>query len=209
MNGRNRIKQLFSFEAKLWSQGLKHVAGVDEAGRGPLAGPVVAAAVIFPRGIYIPGIDDSKKLSPGKREYLFPIIQKKAIAFAVGIVDEKEIDAINILQATFKAMYLAISKLSVEPQHILVDGRANPYLNHTQTAIIGGDALSFSIAAASILAKVTRDRIMINLDQTYPSYGFAQHKGYPTKQHIAAIEQHGLCPIHRKSFKVKTIVNMS
>ena len=135
----------------------------------------------------------------------YQIIQKKATALGIGMVDEKEIDKINILQATFKAMRNAISDLPLAPQHILVDGKQNPYFSHTQTAIVGGDSLSFSIAAASIIAKVTRDRIMIEYDKIYPQYGFARHKGYPTKQHLEAIRQHGLCSIHRKSLKVKAL----
>ena len=204
-NEQLRIKKLLSFEARLWAQKLKYIAGVDEAGRGPLAGPVVAAAVIFPKDIFISGINDSKKLSPPEREYLFTVIKNKAVAIGIGMVNEKEIDEINILQATFKAMHLAITNLSIKPQHILVDGKENPLFSLPQTAIINGDNLSFSIAAASIIAKVTRDRIMIEYDKIYPQYNFVQHKGYPTPQHIDAIKQHGLCPIHRKSYKVKAL----
>lgn len=204
-NEQLRIKDLLSFEERLWSRRKNYIAGVDEAGRGPLAGPVVAAAVIFPKGIFISGINDSKKLSPNEREYLFQIIQSKATAIGIGIVDEKVIDEINILQSTFKAMQLAVSDLIIKPQHILVDGRANPLFTQKQTAIIGGDRLCFSIAAASIVAKVIRDRIMIKYDKIYPQYGFRRHKGYPTLQHINAIKRYGFCPIHRKSFKIKSM----
>jgi len=200
-----RIQTLLTYEKSLWSQGLRYIAGVDEAGRGPIAGPVVAAAVIFPKGIFIPGIDDSKKLTPKTRENLFQVIQSNAIHFGVGVVREKIIDEINILQATYKAMLIAVSRLSDGAQHVLVDGRKNPFFTITQTAIVGGDRLCFSIAAASILAKVFRDRIMIAYDKIYPCYGFAQHKGYPTARHIHAIKTYGLCPIHRKSFKVKAL----
>jgi len=198
-----RIREMLCYEQKLWDRGVEFVAGVDEAGRGPLAGPVVAAAVIFPQNIFIAGINDSKKLSSIRREELFHVIQKKALSFAVGIVDEKEIDRINILRATFKAMRMAIGGLSVHPDHLLIDGRPLPEKIYPQTAIIKGDQKSFSIAAASILAKVVRDQIMIKYDKDYPQYGFARHKGYGTKQHVKAIREYGPCEIHRKSFKIK------
>ena len=207
-NEQRRIKELLSYEKKLWSQGLNYIAGVDEAGRGPLAGPVVAAAVIFRKEIFIPGINDSKKVSPRQREYLFQIIHSKAIAVGIGIVSEKKIDELNILQAAYKAMQLAIGDLATKPQHILVDGRKNPGFLLPQTAIIKGDSKSFTIAAASIIAKVTRDKIMIKYEKTYPQYGFAKHKGYPTRQHILALKQYGLCPIHRRTFKVKALTEL-
>jgi ribonuclease HII len=200
-----RIHNLLSLEKTLWSQNIKYVAGVDEAGRGPIAGPVVAAAVIFPQNIYIPGIDDSKKLSFKTREALYKTITTNAISYKLGVIREKIIDDINILQATYKAMQIAITRLPVKTQHILVDGRENPYFTTNQTAIVGGDRQCFSIAAASILAKVIRDRIMISYNKIYPQYDFAQHKGYPTAQHIEAIKQHGFCPLHRKSFHVKEL----
>jgi ribonuclease HII len=199
----NRILALLSYERPIWMSGLQYIAGVDEAGRGPLAGPVVAAAVIFEPGVIIPGVDDSKKLSPSQREELFPLISARSQAIGIGIMDEQVIDQINILQATYRAMKEAISNLRVSPQHVLVDGRRIPNLSLPQTAIVGGDAKSYSIAAASIIAKVTRDRLMVAYDQQFPQYGFAQHKGYPTRKHIQAIIRHGYCPIHRTSFKIK------
>ncbi len=200
---KNRIHQMLQYERELWDSGIQYVAGIDEAGRGPLAGPVVAAAVIFPPNVFISGINDSKKLSPKKRETLYPMIQDKAIVFSTGLVDEKEIDRINILQASYRAMRMAIGRLHIQPQHLLIDGRPLPEKFYPQTAIEGGDRKSFTIAAASIIAKVTRDRLMIAYDQQYPQYGFARHKGYGTQAHVEAIRQHGLCEIHRKTFHIK------
>lgn len=190
-------------ETRLWKQGLIHIAGLDEAGRGPLAGPVVAAAVVFPPHTYIEGVNDSKKLSPKKRDELALKISKTAICVNTGIVHEREIDQINILQATYQAMRQAIKRLKVQPQHLLVDGYAIPNMQIAQTAIPQGDSQVFSIAAASIIAKVTRDQMMYEYDAMFPEYGFAKHKGYPTRQHVEAIAQFGPCPIHRESFKVK------
>lgn len=195
---------LLSYEHELWKSGKKLIAGIDEAGRGPLAGPVVAAAVLFAQNIFIPGVNDSKKLSPSRREMFYDLIQEKAVAIGVGICNEKVIDRINILQATFLAMKEAIAALSVQPDHVLVDGVSISNFNFSQTAIPGGDSKSFSIAAASIIAKVTRDRLMVEYDRQFPQYSFAQHKGYPTKQHIQAIIKHGFCAIHRMSFKIKS-----
>jgi len=190
-------------ESKLWEQGLFHLAGIDEAGRGPLAGPVVAAAVVFYPDSYIEGVNDSKKLSPKKREALASIISEEAVSVSTGIVNEREIDRINILQATYQAMRQAVAGLSVQPEHILVDGHAIPNMQIRQTAILGGDRQVFSIAAASIIAKVTRDQIMCRYDEKFPEYGFAKHKGYPTRQHVEALSKFGSCPIHRESFKIK------
>jgi ribonuclease HII len=198
-----RILKLLSFEQKLWNAGKKIVAGIDEAGRGPLAGPVIAAAVVFPENIFIPGVNDSKKLSPSKRAMLFESIHEQAVAIGVGVCDELVIDEINILQATYRAMKQAIANLAIQPEHVLVDGRLIPDLNLPQTAIIRGDAKCFSIAAASIIAKVTRDRMMLEYDRQFPQYGFGQHKGYPTRKHIKAIIEHGFCAIHRTTFKIK------
>lgn len=181
-------------------KGVTHVAGVDEAGRGPLAGPVVAAAVILPDGIAIPGVDDSKKLTAAKRDELFDLIMHTALATGTGIVDHHEIDRCNILQATYTAMHHAIGALAIVPGHILIDGNRFNGTGIPYTTIIGGDGLSQSIAAASIIAKVTRDRILCDFDRTYPAYGFARHKGYGTAAHRAAIVQHGPCPIHRLTF---------
>jgi ribonuclease HII len=188
------------YEQDLWQSGALRVAGVDEAGRGPLAGPVVAAAVIFPVRCVLAGVDDSKKLSPGRREELYAEIQTRALGIGVGIVDNEEIDRINILQATFKAMRVALDSLAVPPDHVLVDGNRFAAGALPFTTIVHGDALCQAIAAASIIAKVTRDRIMCEQDALYPAYGFARHKGYGTAEHRAAIAQHGLCIIHRRSF---------
>jgi len=203
-NIESTILKKLEWENKLWKKGNKFVAGIDEAGRGPLAGPVVAAAVIFPKKIKPFDLNDSKKLTPGQRDNLYDIIQDKALAVGVGYCNEKIIDEINILQATYRAMREAISSLQNIPEYILVDGREIPDLNIPQTAIIKGDSKCFSIAAASIIAKVTRDRLMIQFDEKFPHYQFAQHKGYPTKKHIAAIQKYGKCSIHRKTFRVKT-----
>ncbi|MDZ7265481.1 MAG: ribonuclease HII [candidate division KSB1 bacterium] len=205
-----RTKHKFSsptlhYEQNLWAAGVQQIAGVDEAGRGPLAGPVVAAAVIFAPGVYIVGVNDSKKLSPDQREVFFQRITARALAIGVGIVGEKMIDRINILQATYRAMRQAIAQLNPQPEHVLVDGRPIPDLNLPQMAIVGGDGKCFSIAAASIIAKVTRDRLMLEYDRLFPQYGFAQHKGYPTKKHIQAIIKYGYCPIHRTTFNIKNL----
>lgn len=187
-------------EEAIWQRGIRHVAGVDEAGRGPLAGPVVAAAVIFPPGLLIAGVDDSKKLSPGRREEIFGIIQAHAVTIGVGIVGHAEIDEINILQATFKAMHGALASLTVPPEHVLVDGNRFAGSGVPFTAIVDGDACCHAIAAASIIAKVTRDRLMCEYDLRYPGYGFARHKGYGTAAHREALARLGACPIHRRSF---------
>ncbi len=200
---RARLDRLFEYERALWERGVINVAGVDEVGRGPLAGPVVAAAVVFPRDVYIAGIDDSKKLSAKKRALLFGEIYREAIAIGIGIVHNTEIDRINILQATRYAVRKALGRLPVRPQHLLIDGRGLPDAIIPETAIVEGDRKSFSIAAASIFAKVIRDRLMIAYDGIFPEYEFARHKGYGTRAHIAAIGKYGLCPIHRRSFKVK------
>lgn len=193
---------MLNYEQKYWSAGIDFIAGVDEAGRGPLAGPVVAAAVIFPKNVTIEGVNDSKKLSEKKRGSLFHIIREQALAIGIGVVDHEIIDRINILQASFLAMNRAIAELSVTPQQLLVDGNFFQHETFSVENIVKGDALSHSIAAASILAKVTRDAMMMKLDEQFPEYGFAQHKGYGTKAHIEAIRTYGYSPIHRKSFHV-------
>lgn len=198
-----RIAKMLTPEKNLWDQGKIRLAGIDEVGRGPLAGPVVAAAVIFPQDIFIAGINDSKKVSAKKREELFPVIMEKAIEITTGMVHEREIDRINILQATRKAMRICIGSFKQRPDHLLIDGRGLPEKFYPQTAIEGGDRICFSIAAASIIAKVTRDRMMLEYDEMFPEYGFAKHKGYGTKQHMEAIRRYGRCPIHRESFHVK------
>ncbi len=182
-----------------------HICGIDEAGRGPLAGPVVAGAVILPKDCEILFLNDSKKLSEKKREALFLEIQEKAVAWSVGIVGPETIDTINILQATYLAMRQAIEQLSVQPDLLLNDAVTIPGVEIDQLPIIKGDAKSVSIAAASIMAKVTRDHMMIEYDTLFPEYGFARHKGYGTAIHTAAIREHGPCPIHRRSF-IKSFV---
>ena len=196
----NRLDKLLEYERAGYLMRYKYIAGLDEAGRGPLAGPVVAAAVIMDKGVTIPGVNDSKKLSEAKREYLYEMIVSKAISYGVGIVDEKKIDEINILNATYLAMETAISQLMTKPDYMLLDAVKLKNIDIPQLAIIKGDALSHSIAAASIIAKVTRDRIMIAYDNQYPQYGFAKHKGYGTKQHMDAIREFGILPIHRLTF---------
>lgn len=191
---------LWALEREALAQGYRLICGVDEAGRGPLAGPVCAAAVILPPDCDIPGLNDSKKLTDKKRRELFDVIGEKAVAYGVALVDEKTIDEINILQATFLAMQRAIDALSVKPDLALIDGNRAKDFGVPVKTIVHGDALSASIAAASILAKVTRDRLMEKLDETYPQYGFAIHKGYGTKRHYAALREFGACPIHRQSF---------
>jgi len=196
---------MLEFEQKYWSNGIKLIAGVDEAGRGPLAGPVVASAVIFEEGVLIEGVNDSKKLTEKKREELFHIIHEKAIAVGIGIVSHEVIDRINILQASFLAMNKALEQLNVKPQQLLVDGNFFRHEIYPVENIIKGDSLSHSIAAASIIAKVTRDSLMKELHEQYPQYGFAKHKGYGTKAHIEAIRHHGYSPIHRRSFHVDVL----
>ncbi len=183
------------------------LAGLDEAGRGPLAGPVYAAAVILPEDTIIEGINDSKKLSEKKRSELFEIIKEKALAYSICSVDEKRIDEINILQATFEAMRCAVSGLSIVPDYAFVDGDKSPGIDVPHRAVVKGDSKSMAVAAASVLAKVSRDRYMTEMAQKYPGYGFEKHKGYGTKAHYAAIAQLGICDIHRRSFLKKLLGN--
>ncbi len=194
---------MLDYETKYWTQGIRYIAGVDEAGRGPLAGPVVASAVIFEKNVMIDGVNDSKKLSEKKREELFHLIHENALAVGIGIVSHAVIDRINILQASFLAMNKALDNLKIKPQRLLVDGNFFRHEHYPVENIIKGDTLSHSIAAASIIAKVTRDALMKDLDSDFPQYGFAKHKGYGTKQHIEAIRQHGYSPIHRRSFHIE------
>ena len=198
-----QYRQMSVFEEKAKEAGFVHIAGIDEAGRGPLAGPVVAAAVILDPDQPIPGVNDSKKLSPSARAKLKVLIEEKALAIGVGIVDEKVIDDINILEATKRAMQQAVENLSVKPDLLLIDALRLPRISLPQEDIIKGDAKSVSIAAASIIAKETRDAMLREYDAVYPQYGFAQHKGYGTKQHMEAIRTYGMCPIHRRSFLKK------
>lgn len=198
----------FEFERALTKRGVARIAGVDEVGRGPLAGPVVAAAVVLPIGWIqhdmpelLKGLNDSKKLSASTRDlYYSLLIDAPEIDFGIAIVDAAEIDRVNILRATWRAMDNAIAGLQSPPDHVLVDGKPNALLRMPQTAVIRGDSLSYSIAAASVLAKVTRDRLMVRYDSEFPRYGFAAHKGYGTPAHLAAISQHGPCALHRRSF---------
>ncbi|MBR7010544.1 MAG: ribonuclease HII [Oscillospiraceae bacterium] len=191
---------LYSYENDLRGEGYQLICGIDEAGRGPLAGPVCAAACVLPAGLVIEGLNDSKKLSEKRREALYDMITAKALAWAVCLVDETVIDEINILQATFRAMRGAVERLSVRPELCLVDGNRDPGLGLPTRTVVKGDASCASVAAASILAKVTRDRLMAAYDAQYPGYGFAVHKGYGTKAHYEAVGRLGLCPIHRRSF---------
>jgi len=193
-----RLEMMRSFEREY--EACSAICGIDEAGRGPLAGPVAAAAVILPKDCVILYLNDSKKLSPARRDALFDEIMEKAVAYHVGIVSPERIDEINILQATYEAMRKAVAGLSVTPDLLLNDAVTIPEIGIRQVPIVKGDAKSVSIAAASILAKVTRDRMMEEYDAMWPEYGFAKHKGYGTAQHIAALKEYGPCPIHRRSF---------
>lgn len=196
-----RLKELKKIEEEIYNTGVEKICGIDEAGRGPLAGPVVVAAVIMPRDSFIEGVNDSKKVSEKKRETLYEQIINEAIAWGVGIIDQKEIDEINILNATKKGLTMAIKELKVKPDRIIVDALDRiDTLGIPYTPIIKGDAKCYSIAAASIIAKVTRDRIMRQWDEIYPMYGFEKHKGYGTAMHMQAIREYGLCPLHRRSF---------
>ena len=200
---------MLTYERELWSKGFFQVAGIDEAGRGPLGGPVVAAAVIFPLHFAaVDGITDSKKLTHKKRLLLKSYIEQHSLDIGLGIVDHEAIDEMNILQATFQAMQKAVQSLRLVPDYVLVDGRAAPAMNIASTAVIKGDSLSASIAAASIVAKVTRDDIMTQYHRQFPQYGFDRHKGYPTREHLRAIERYGLCPIHRRTFRPKTLAHL-
>ncbi len=191
----------FKHERSLLRRGLSFIAGIDEAGRGPLAGPVVAAAVILPAGFRDAVLDDSKKLSPSQREDIYRALTGRAdVVWAVAIVGSEDVDRLNILQAAHEAMRRAVSLLARRPCHVLIDGRPVRPFPYPQTALVGGDGLSFSIAAASVIAKVTRDRIMIEMDARHPGYEFARHKGYCTAAHLDKLRAHGPCPIHRRSF---------
>ena len=193
-------KDMWAIEREFLSRGMNHICGVDEAGRGPLAGPVCAAAVILPPNIEIPGLNDSKKLSDKRRRELFPLIKEQAICYGIGFASHEEIDEINILQATYEAMREAISNLSVSPDILLNDAVTIPEVDIKQVPIIKGDAKSISIGAASIIAKVTRDRLMVEYDKVFPEYGFASNKGYGSEAHITALKKYGPTPIHRRSF---------
>jgi len=199
-HARLRLDAMLHFERLLWKAGIVHIAGVDEVGVGPLAGPVVAAAVIYPPGTEIGDVDDSKALDAESRRRLDREIREKAAAVALGVVEVEEIDRLNIYHAGLRAMQLALANLPIAPQHVLVDSRTIPGVAQPQNSFDKGDGINFSIASASIVAKVHRDRLMIDLDQVYPGYGFAHHKGYATREHQEAIRELGPSPIHRRSF---------
>ena len=193
------------YENEARQDGFKIICGIDEAGRGPLCGPVCAAAVILPSDCEIEGLNDSKKLSEKKREALYDIIKEQAVAYGIAMASAQEIDEINILQATFLAMRRAVALLDVQPDYALIDGNGKPGLSIEQRTIVKGDSKSVSVAAASILAKVTRDRYMKEMDRQYPQYAFAQHKGYGTKLHYEKLAEYGLCPEHRRTFLKKIL----
>lgn len=195
---------LYEIENTLHERGLTLICGVDEAGRGPLVGPVCAAAVILPHGLVIDGLNDSKKLTEKKRDALYDVITAQAVAWAVGLATPQEIDALNILQATYLAMRRAVGGLAFVPDYVLVDGNGDPHLSLTTETVVKGDGKVACIAAASVLAKVTRDRLLTELGERYPQYGFEKHKGYPTKEHYEAIARHGVTQEHRQSF-LKTL----
>ncbi|MBU1163050.1 MAG: ribonuclease HII [Proteobacteria bacterium] len=194
-------RDLWLFESKAIEKGFLYIAGIDEAGRGPLAGPVVSAAVLLPTSFHDPDITDSKKLTPKKRSYLYEKLYEHAVSIGIGIIDNIEIDRINILNASLISMAISVKNLNPQPDYLLIDGKFRISADLTQETIIRGDTLSISIAAASIIAKVTRDRLMERYHQDYPQFGFSRHKGYPTKAHKEAIEKFGCCPIHRRTFK--------
>lgn len=196
---RNRFHEMSQYEQNLYNNGIQYIAGIDEVGRGPLAGPVVAAAVILPKDFFLPGLDDSKKLSEQKREELFEQIKATAVSIGIGIIDAKKIDEVNIYQATKLAMKQAISKLSITPEHLLVDAMKIT-IDIPQTSIIKGDSKSYSIAASSIIAKVTRDRLMKRLANDFPQYGFEKHMGYGTGLHLNALNTFGVTDLHRRSY---------
>jgi len=198
---KERVQNLYRYEREFSAAGCQYIAGIDEAGRGPLAGPVVVAAVILPLGLFLPKLNDSKKLSAKSRDTLYDLIVEKAIAVERAVIDAAVIDRINIYQATINGMYDSIFALKPQPQQVLIDAVPLKQLPMPSLPIIKGDSKSASIAAASIIAKVERDRMMDEYDKIYPEYGFAQHKGYGTAQHVAALEKYGACPIHRCSFE--------
>ncbi len=204
---RERVLHMYAMETAYYNQGVYHVAGVDEAGRGPAAGPVMIAAVILPPYWECPGLNDSKKLSPAKRDALYDKIMAEAVAVSCVSKSEKEIDALDIYHATMQGMYDAIAGLDTAAEAVLIDAMPLRNLTVPHQSIVHGDAVSASIAAASIIAKVTRDRLMIAYDKTYPQYGFAVHKGYLTQRHMDALHEYGPCPIHRRSFEpIKSMV---
>ena len=198
------IIDLYKYENELYEKGINYIAGVDEVGRGPLIGPVVTACVILPKDFKLDGLNDSKKLTEKKRDLYYDYIMENALSVSVGMMDNDKIDEVNIYEATKLAMYQAIDNSKILPEHVLIDAMKLEDLKMDSTSIIKGDAKSISIAAASVIAKVTRDRMMYELDEKYPMYGFKKHKGYPTKLHVEAIEKYGILPSHRKTFNPVT-----
>jgi ribonuclease HII len=194
------LQEMLFYEKDLSKKGYTLIGGLDEVGRGPLAGPVVAGCVILDPDVPIPGVDDSKKLSALQRQSLYFEIKEKALAISIGIVDNETIDRVNILQASLEAMCRAVKEIPIKPDYLLIDGQFCPQLDFSMQTITAGDSKSLSIAAASIIAKVTRDKIMDELDEIYPQYGFSRNKGYPTHEHVSALKKHGPCEIHRKTF---------
>lgn len=192
------LQRMYSYERQLWSMGYRHVAGLDEVGRGPLAGPVVAAAVILPGEVELPGIEEAKRLSGRRRMELYKRIREVAVAVGVGLVQPEGLDEASVVVATYKAFMKAVNDLPVTPDYLLIDGVHLPGVTQPQVPVVGGDTLSCSIAAAAVVAKVVRDEYMVEMDAKYPAYGFAQHKGYGTAEHRLALERYGPCPIHRK-----------
>lgn len=197
------MSEMWLIEEEYFAKGAQLICGIDEAGRGPLAGPVCAAAVILPQGLEIPGLNDSKKLTDKKRRELFPIIKEQALAYGIAFADHKEIDEINILQATFLAMKRAVAQLPIKPDQLLIDGNRTTDFGIPAVSVVKGDSLSANIAAASVLAKVTRDDYMEEMAKQYPQYAFEVHKGYGTKAHYAALAEHGPSPLHRMTFLKK------
>ena len=201
---------LYKYENELWSKGINYIGGIDEVGRGPLVGPVVTACVILPKDFVLEGLTDSKKLTEKKRDEYYDYIMDHALSIGIGMMDNKVIDEVNIYEATKLAMYQAVENSKITPEHVLIDAMKLEKLSMPSTSIIKGDAKSISIAAASVIAKVTRDRMMIELDKKYPMYGFKDHKGYPTKKHLEAIKQYGILDNYRTSYKpVKEVIEMN
>lgn len=207
---KERIGRMFSYERQVWAMGYRLAAGLDEVGRGPLAGPVVAAAVILPGELFLPGLEETRRLSGKRRQELYEEIRSKALSIGIGMVHPDGIDEANVMMATYKAMVKAVNALTVSPDYLLIDSLHLPGVSQPQAPIAGGDGQSCSIAAASVVAKVTRDEYMLEMDKLYPQYGFASHKGYGTLEHREALEKYGPCPIHRRSYgTVREIISLS
>lgn len=204
-----RLSRMYVHERPLWAAGVRHVVGMDEAGRGPLAGPVVAAAVVLPGEVYLSGLENVRRLPPRRREELHEQICRAAVAVGIGMAEPDGIDEPSVLVATYVAMSRALANLGVQPDHLLVDSLHVPEVNVSQTLVPGGEAASASIAAASVVARVTRDRYMVEMDRLYPQYGFAHHKGYGTAAHRAALQKYGPCPIHRRLGQDREVAPLS